>query len=157
MMLVREATPADAVGAVELLHASITELCVADHGNDASALERWLANKTVAHWERWVRDPNNSIFVAERAGQLLGVGLVNRRGRIHLCYVRPGRTRSGAGRALLEALEAQAARWGLTELGLTSTREARGFYERRGYVVAGEPSLAFGVIREYPYRKVLNE
>jgi len=43
---IRDATAADAGAACDVLRASIAELCVADHLNDADILGRWLANKT---------------------------------------------------------------------------------------------------------------
>ena len=62
----------------------------------------------------------------------------------------------GIGRALLEALEAQAKRWGLVEIRLISTAGARPFYERHGYVSTGERSVhGFGVLRDYLYSKPL--
>jgi hypothetical protein len=36
----------DAPAACDVLRRSISELCVADHGNDPTILARWLSNKT---------------------------------------------------------------------------------------------------------------
>jgi GNAT superfamily N-acetyltransferase len=59
------------------------------------------------------------------------------------------------GSALLEVLEARAKAWGLTDLTLGSSADARAFYERHGYVSAGDPSPAFGTSVCFPYRKQL--
>jgi GNAT superfamily N-acetyltransferase len=154
-LLVRVATPADAPRAVELLCSSITELCVLDHKNDPATLERWLSNKTPSNLEKWTVDPDNFVVVAEFAGELVGIGLLRTPGRINLCYMRPGRTRLGIGSAILERLEVRAREWGLPEIVLTSTVNARPFYERHGFVSDGEPSLAFGMVTDYPYKKLL--
>ena len=45
-MIIRDATPADAVKACDVLRASITELCTADHRQDPDILAHWLASKT---------------------------------------------------------------------------------------------------------------
>ena len=42
----RRAQATDAEEAAAVLRASISTLCVADHGNDPELLGRWLANKT---------------------------------------------------------------------------------------------------------------
>jgi hypothetical protein len=52
-MIIRDATPADAVNACEAVRASITELCIADHNQNPEIPGRWLASKThdnVAAW-----------------------------------------------------------------------------------------------------------
>ena len=46
MIIVRPAVVADAQAMSDLLVASITALCVADHGNRPEAVVPWLSNKT---------------------------------------------------------------------------------------------------------------
>jgi GNAT superfamily N-acetyltransferase len=150
---VRPTNVGDAAAAVALLRASITELCVADHQHDPATLARWLRNKTTAHFLEWLANPEGLIVVAEDALGLSGVGSITRAGDLNLCYVRPGQQRVGVGRAMIAALEAQALRWGVSEIRLSSTLGARAFYERQGYVSAGEPRPGFGILFNYPYVK----
>ena len=145
----------DAGAAVAVLRDSITQLCVADHQNDRTTLERWLRNKTADHFQQWLADPENFLVVAEVDSVLSGVGLVDVRGDVRLCYVSPGRQRLGIGRALLRALEAQAIRWNIAEIRLRSSANGRAFYEHLGYHSTGGPVSAFGVLRDYPYAKTL--
>ena len=153
---VRPATPKDAGPAVALLRDSITRLCIADHQNDPITLERWLRNKTPDHFKRSTTNPQDFVVVAETESVLCGVGSLRSSGDLELCYVLPGRQRTGIGRVLLEALEAQARRWGLVEIRLISTAGARSFYEQHGYVSRGERSVpGFGVLRDYLYSKAL--
>jgi hypothetical protein len=52
-MEIRDAVAEDAPAACQVLRRSISELCVADHGNDPAILAKWLLNKTpdiVASW-----------------------------------------------------------------------------------------------------------
>lgn len=58
---------------------------------------------------------------------------MRRGGSLDLCYVHPRSQRSGAGRALVQALEEQARTWGVKALELTSTVAACEFYRRLGY------------------------
>ena len=66
-MKIRDAVPADAPAACEVLRGSIIELCAADHRNDPVILERWLANKTPEIVDSWIRQPGNLVLVAVRA------------------------------------------------------------------------------------------
>ncbi|MEO8180665.1 MAG: GNAT family N-acetyltransferase [Deltaproteobacteria bacterium] len=153
--LVRRATSDDAGAAVAVLRASITELCVPDHQNEGTTLAPWLSNKTVAHFRRWLEDPESFVLVAELASLVSGVGMLNQSGEIRLCYVQPGLQRSGIGSALLAALEAQARACGCEQLRLQSTAVARAFYESHGFVSQGAPIARTGLAVAYPYFKRL--
>jgi GNAT superfamily N-acetyltransferase len=153
--LVRGATLEDAAAAVAVVRASISELCVADHKNDPATLERWLSNKNVECFRSWLSDPRSFLVVADVRGEISGVACLHAAGNVHLCYVLPGRQRGGVSAAMLRELEAQATRWGLAELRLTSTVGARAFYERHGYAAIGDAVPAFGVLWHYPYSKSL--
>ena len=62
-----------------------------------------------------------------------------------LCYVAPSVRFAGVGTALLAAIEEQAAKAGVLVLHLESTRTARTFYLRNGFVAQGPPVRAFGI------------
>ncbi len=152
--LVRPAILEDAPDAVAVLRASITQLCIEDHRNDPSTLERWLRNKTVEQFCRWLADPQKFVVIAEVETVLCGVGAMRANGDIDLCYVKPGRERSGVGRATLHALETHARTLGITKLQLISTATARSFYEQQGYLFVGDASVpGYGVLRDYYYVK----
>ncbi len=152
---VRTAVPTDADAAVRVLRRSITELCVADHQGDPGTLEQWLSNKNVERFTSWVANPDTYVVVAEGDAGVCGVGMLNSRGEIQLCYVLPGCESQGVGRALLAAIESQARSWGIERLRLDSTRGACSFYERAGYRSLGEPACGFGLTRCHPYEKQL--
>lgn len=152
---VRSAVDGDAEAAVQVVCQSITELCVADHRDDADTLARWLANKTPENFRSWISDPDNFCVVTEVDGKLSGVGLIHRSGEIRLFYLAPGMQRQGMGRAIHAALESQARAWGLRKLNLDSTALARPFYEAMGYHRAGEVKQRFSALRCYPYDKLL--
>ena len=155
-VVTRFATPADAAGAVAVLRASITQLCELDHQSDALTLDRWLSNKTVENFLTWLADPDSRIVVAELEPAIAGVAAIHRSGEVRLCYVRPDATRLGVGRGMLMAIEAQARQWGINRLDLRSSLTARSFYERCGYVSAGPSVASYGVLRAYPYAKILD-
>ena len=143
-MIVRDATPADAVAACEVLRASIAELCVADHNNDNDIIGRWLANKTPENLKAWIADPNASLLLLVEDEVVLAVGRVNDDGEITLNYVSPQARFCGASTALLNAMEVRARARGATRCHLASTETAHRFYLARGYTDTGTSESMFG-------------
>jgi putative acetyltransferase len=153
---VRPALDADAEAAVEVLRRSITEVCLADHQNDAPTLERWLRNKTPERFRSWRSAPDNFLVVAVCAGVICGVGAIRQSGDLDLLYVHPSYQRKGIGRALLMVLESRAREWGIPTICLIASATARPFYEHFGYeFLPDESSPGYGVLFDYCYRKSL--
>ena len=132
--------PDDADAACDVLRKSISELCVADHGNDPALLNDWLANKTPENVATWARLPENSLLLAVEGDAILAVGAVTDAGEITLNYVAPAARFRGISRALLRALESRAAARGNSHCTLTSTDTAQHFYRLAGYVDDGTPT-----------------
>jgi len=153
-MEIRDAIPADAPAACEVLRRSITELCVADHRNDPVILNRWLANKTPEMVGSWIAQPRNSVLVATEGPAILAVGSVTDAGEITLNYVSPDARFRGVSRTLLRALEARAHERGSVRCTLRSTETAQRFYLSAGYRESGPPAALFGT-RGYPMSKAL--
>jgi GNAT superfamily N-acetyltransferase len=147
---IRDATPADAAAACEVLRASITELCVADHRNDPAILAAWLANKTPEIVAGWATRPAGSLLLAVEGDAILAVGGVKDSGEITLNYVSPSARFRGVSSAMLGALEARAAERGNSRCTLLSTETAHRFYLSRGYVDDGTPQGKFGTNSSYP-------
>jgi GNAT superfamily N-acetyltransferase len=150
---IRDATAADAAAACEVLRASISELCVADHRNDPEILTRWLVSKTPENLAAWIADSEASMLLAVEDDVVLAVGAVRNDGEITLNYVSPTARFRGASSALLAALEARAKERGNTTCKLLSTETAHRFYLNRGYVGRGEPQHKFGTSSSYPMSK----
>lgn len=148
---VRQATPADAQTAADIVRRSIEALCVPDHGGDPQRLQAWLANKTADNFQRWI-GASLCAFLAERAGTGGGFALVTSAGELALLYVTPELQHRGAGKALLAACEGAVRTAGLAELKLDSTRTARDFYGRNGFSDTGPPQDGWGMTC-YPMAK----
>lgn len=151
---VRAATEDDAADACNVIRSSILECCDDDHRGDATVLEGWLRNKTPAFERRLVLAPNAFSVVASVDEKTVGFGSALGTGEVTLCYVAPSVRFTGVGKALLAAIEDHAARAGVKALRLESTRTARAFYLRNGFVSEGPPVLAFGIDSQ-PMRKAL--
>jgi GNAT superfamily N-acetyltransferase len=134
MMQVREATVEDAEEACCILRRSIVELCVPDHRNDPTFLEKWLSNKTPENVRSWILHPNNRVFVAAENGVIVGVGAVTEQGELTLNYVSPETRFKGVSKAILSRIELEAIALGNATCALTSTETARRFYLSAGYV-----------------------
>ena len=116
---------------------SIVELCEEDHHGEADALDAWLANKTVANFEAWLRSLHTVALVADDPSDgLLGVALLSLDGTLTLLYVAPSARFQGVSTTLLAAVEDAARHKGLAAVTVKTTATARRFYLRRGYAPA---------------------
>jgi GNAT superfamily N-acetyltransferase len=128
-----------------VLRRCIAESCVRDHRNDATVLAAWLGNKTPATVASWFASATNFPLVALLDGDIAGVALLTRAGKLALCYVLPEAQRRGAGKALLACMEGTAAEWGVKTLQLHSTASAEAFFAARGYIPSGNVRSPYGV------------
>jgi len=154
LIAVRPAEPGDAAAAAAVMRASIRRLCAADHGEDPDRVAAWCANKTAAHFRRWLADPDTRLFVAELDGRIAAVGSVSTDGEVLLNYVAPRARFRGASSALLARLETELASLGHAEGRLDSTATARAFYLARGWTDAAPPATWRGM-PAWPMRKPL--
>jgi len=132
-MMIRLAIEADAGQGIKTLRRSISELCALDHRNDPQEIRDWLRNKTTAFWNLWVNNPTFDLYVADREGEIVGIGLISKTGEILLNYVCPDARFRGVSKALLSHMEANASSDGLLMCSLESTKTARQFYLSQGY------------------------
>lgn len=133
-MNTRRASIRDAAEACVVLRRSITELCHPDHRGDAKVLAEWLTNKTVENVRRWILESH--FFLAEEAGEILGVAAMDESGQITLNYVSPDHRFRGVSKALLECMEDEARGLGIEACTLESTQTALRFYRDLGYVIS---------------------
>jgi GNAT superfamily N-acetyltransferase len=121
----------------------------------AATLAAWLASKTPENVRAWIGNADNHMLVADEGGTILGIGGMQRSGRISLNYVSPGARFRGVSKALMRRLEARALELGLATSTLESTETARQFYRSIGYSEAGASTPGFGVGICYPMVKAL--
>lgn len=140
-IVVRPGKGSDAVAAIAVLRQSIVQLCSADHHGDEAEVKSWLANKTAVSWAAWVNREDATLLVAEVAGNIVGVGMIDLRGEVLLNYVHPAHRFRGISDAIILALEEEARSRGVEMCILTSTETAKKFYEARGYQAEARRSL----------------
>ncbi|HET7889494.1 MAG TPA: GNAT family N-acetyltransferase [Bradyrhizobium sp.] len=154
-MIIRDAIADNAAEACEVIRASITELCIADHRHDPDIVARWLASKTPANVAARAASDRSSLLVAVENDAVLAVGGVKDDGEITLNDVAPKARFRGVSAALLKSLEARAVERGAREITLLSTETAHRFYLSRGYRDLGPSPGKFGAAVSYPMRKML--
>lgn len=150
---IRRAHLNDAEEVATVLCASITDLCITDHGSNPDILARWLANKTPHDVRSWIVESGH-VVVAEECGRIVAVGGALASGRITLNYVLPEVRFRGVSKAVLSVLEAYIRTEGCACSSLSSTRTAHRFYLAAGYVDASEPQSWHG-LTEFPMIKDL--
>lgn len=146
-MRVRKARPEDAEAMSAVLIASITELCVADHGGRPEALAEWTANKSPDGVRQWFGNTTHRLFVAEEDGEILAVGGFSAAGEITLNYVSPSARFRRVSRAMLTTLEDEMRAAGISEARLHSTSTARRFYLEGGWREGAETAAKFCNVR----------
>ena len=142
---IRITEPGDAASICDVLRRSILECCVEDHRNNTDILSAWLGNKNCETVSSWLSSPANFSIVAVVDSKVVGIGLLTRAGRVALCHVAPEARFTGAGKALLQALERQAVEWTLSSLRVESPTNAKAFYLRNGFIECGEVESPFGI------------
>ena len=151
---VRHAAGGDAAAMSRVLIASISELCVLDHGNDPDVIAGWTRNKSVEGVGAMLANPDLTLLIAQIGEEIVGVGAVAGGNEIALNYVDPGYVRRGVSRALLAAMEAEIVSRGFAVGHLTSTRTALEFYRANGWSEDGPPEPGWGM-PGFPMRKRL--
>ncbi len=136
-MTIRRAIPDDAQAVAALLIRSIREVCGPDYSNDEAILSAWCANKTPENMRRGILNPNNYWIVALDGEVITGTALIANDGNIYLCYLLPEYLGRGFGKAMLDDMMDYARTSGVTKVTLESTRTARQFYLRNGFVETG--------------------
>jgi GNAT superfamily N-acetyltransferase len=135
---IRRAEPEDAESVTALLVRSIREVCGPDYDNDEAILTPWCANKTTENMRRGILNTINYWIVALDGEKIAGTALMELNGEIHLCYLLPEYLGRGIGKAMLNDMLEFARTSGLKKVTLGSTRTARDFYKRNGFIELGE-------------------
>ena len=153
-VVVRAATLADADAMSRVLTASITQLCAADHHGDPVIIGAWTANKTLAGVRKFFDNPETTLVIAERLGEVAAVGSFDTAGTIRLNYVAPAHRFRGVSKALLGAMEAALRTRGTAIARLHATTTAHEFYRAAGWRDDG-PADTSGRVVYYPMCKAL--
>jgi GNAT superfamily N-acetyltransferase len=157
VLTIRRAEPEDAEAVAALLVRSIREVCGPDYGHDEAILTAWCANKTPENMRRGILNPSNYWIVALEDEVIAGTALMGLNGEIHLCYLLPEYLGRGIAKAMLNDMLTFARTSGLQKVTLGSTRTAREFYKRNGFVERGEINWMEQIPSYQMERNITNE
>lgn len=123
----------DAAILVDIIRASITELCAADHNDEDVPLNEWLSNKTTENMLMWIAKPELEMLVARVGGEIAGMGTCNDKGRILMNYVSPDFRFMGVSKVIMTGLENHVKGLGFAQATLESSKTALEFYQSMGW------------------------
>lgn len=132
---IRQACESDRQAMAAVHAASIRRLCLGPYSREQ--VDAWTSVLRPEVYEDALS--RKVVLVAEATDgaadkALLGLGILDpHEWVVGALYVEPSATGNGVGKALLEAMEAEAARRGATGLTVHATVNAVEFYARRGY------------------------
>jgi GNAT superfamily N-acetyltransferase len=136
--MIRTAQPEDAVAIASLTIRSIREVCGPAYDNDEELLSIWCENKTPENMRRGIQNPDSYWIVAVEDDNVVGTTILSMTGKIMMNFLLPEYLGRGIGKAMLNDLINKARALGIRKLTLESTRTARNFYKRNGFVELGE-------------------
>ncbi len=100
-------------------------------------MEAWaplaMQRVNVAAWQKTLR--NNKTYVARAHDQIVGFGDMTLEGYLDRLYVHKDFQRQGIAAAIVDLLEADAKKLGLTHIFTDASLTARPFFERKGYQI----------------------
>lgn len=127
---IRRYLPTDAAAISRVFHESVHGLAKADY--KADQLFAWSPRPRDARWYE-ARVKSREVWVAARAGDLVGFAELESDGHVDMVYVAPKAARQGVATALYETLEAYARDAGLTRLFVETSETALPFFARMGF------------------------
>lgn len=128
-MRIRPYDPADGPTLTTLFRDTVRRVDSRDYSPEQ--IRAWAPDEFPPEWAR--KFAERFTLVAEADGQVVGFGELDPDGHINRFYVHADCQGRGVGRALLAALEAEAARRGLHRLYTEASITARPFFERLGF------------------------
>ncbi len=134
-MEIRKFQASDISQIVQLFYGTVHSVNKKDYTQEQ--LDAWAAKEDeelrLASWR--VSMSNNITFVALIEGIIVGFSDMTRKGHLDRLYVHKDFQGQGIASALVNTLESEASRLGLTELDTDASITAKPFFEHRGYQV----------------------
>ena len=134
-MKIRRYYPGEEEALWSLLYNTVHKINVKDYSQ--AQINAWAPDEwDMEQWKKRLAQTNP--FVSEIDGQLVGFTELEKNGHIDCFYCDHRWQQKGIGSSLLKAIEAEAARQGISCLFAEASITARGFFEKMGFSVEGE-------------------
>ena len=138
-LAMRPMLPADVPLLAEIFRASIEELTAEDYSE--AQQEAWASTADDEN-EFGARLSGELTLVATHNGAAVGFASLADNMSIDMLYVHPAAAGQGAGAMLCDALEKLAAGRGSKQIMVDASDNARGFFERRGFVASTRNTIS---------------
>jgi len=139
---VRRAAPVDAAAIWAIHSRAIARLATADYTPEQIAA--WTGRSTPASYAQPIAQ-QRVVVAVDDDGHIVGFAQIEyTEGTIEAVYTDPDHVRTGVGRALVAALEANARRHRLDLLSLEASRNSVPFYRALGYAICGHVRQPLG-------------
>ena len=104
-------------------------------------IEAWAPSQwDLSQWKKRLNRTNP--FVAERNHQIFGFAELEENGHIDCFYCAHDWQGKGVGSSLLQIIEHEALKLGISRLFAEASLTARGFFEKKGFTVEGEKKVS---------------
>jgi GNAT superfamily N-acetyltransferase len=136
---IRDYRGGDAPEIARLFYGTVRSVNRADYSDEQ--VEAWapgVPNPEELH----ARVFNHRTLVTEEDGEVVGFAVLEGDGHLDMLFVRQDAVGRGVGRRLYEATEQAARGWGLGRIFTEASITARPFFERRGFRVVHEQTVA---------------
>lgn len=129
------AKPQDAEAIAHVIQTSI-KACVADHHNDPQVIQDCLSNKTADNLKAWLQ--HKYAVSVKQDDQVIGFLLLSPKGELLLNYLLPSHFHQDLGKQMLKSAIDHAKAENIAQIYLESTKTAKDFYQRNGFVITDE-------------------
>lgn len=132
-MKIREMTRGDGEETLRLFYETVRSVCAEDYTE--AQISAWASPRGVREWTDSFFAEGRRALVAEEGGEIVGFADMTQDGYFDRLYVHKNFQRQGIAAALADALEEGCAASSFT---VYASVAARGFFEKRGYVLVRE-------------------
>jgi putative acetyltransferase len=137
-MILRKFELRDTEQIARLFHDTIRIVNLRDYTQEQ--IEAWAPADI--HFRNWAKFcSSRCTMVAERSGQVVGYGQLERNGHIDHFYVHHQHQRQGVGNGISAAIEMEARNHGIQRLFTEASLTARPFFDRMGYELVREQTV----------------
>lgn len=132
-MKIREMTRGDGKETLRLFYETVRSVCAEDYTE--AQISAWASPRGVWEWTDSFFAEGRRALVAEEGGEIVGFADMTQDGYFDRLYVHKNFQRRGIAAALADALEEGCA---ASSFAVYASVTARGFFEKRGYVLVRE-------------------